>query len=206
MTEFSEGKPAKSAATISKALHALRPPKESNQNNERGPLIDGFQADYPITAASFHDPEMAKKFQSYLSQCNIFSKLVIRDGGAAIVVDAEDSRKAAEIFKTTRQQFPNIKPKRLSQRYDFLIFGILIGVTLSLTLVANVWHHPSAKIVWITFCAIGALVGHLCDRFRNQFAIHGKFGLGVAEFLIISTVPVLLILLWDLIPKIIFAQ
>lgn len=199
-----EGKPVKSTSTIRAALEALRPEESDKKIRERGPLFDGYRSDYPITVATFHDPEMAKRFQKRLSEKNVYSKLVSGFAATNIIVDAEDSTKAAEIFKATRSEFPNHKPKRLSRRFDYLIFGILMGATLSLTLVVNVMHHRLAATVPIAFCIIGALLGHLIDRFRSQRAIHGKIQMGILEFLILATVPIFIILLVQLVPKMIF--
>ena len=203
MTESFEGKPAKTTSAIRDALTALRPPKQSNHNPDKGPLIDGFQPDHPITAATFHDPEMAKKFQACLSSNNVFSKLITRFDSTAIVVDAEDSQQAAQIFKQTRSEFPNIKPKRLSRRFDFMIFGFAIGASMGMMLVAGAAKNkPVVALVCLLLCTIGVLGGHLGDRLRNHKAIHGKIRFGVAEFLILTTIPVLTLLAFELVPKV----
>ena len=202
-----EGKPAKSASTIRSALESLHSASESSEspkkNNAQGPLIDGFQADFPITVTTFYDSEMAKTFQQRLTKEGIFSKLISGTDGWQIIVDAEDSQKAARIYKDTRTEFPNTKPARLSKRFDFMIFGFLMGLTSSIILTANVTLTPLVIAVAVTLCFFGALFGHLADRFMTQRSTHGKIRLGIAEFMILFTFPILIILLWELLPELI---
>ena len=201
------GKPPKTASTIRAALEAMQGSEGAPKvGHTKGPLIDGYDASHPIKIASFHRSDMARKFQKRLSDHSIYSDLVTRSKQTAVFVDAEDSHAAAKIFESTRAEFPNVKPTHLSSRYDFLIFGGLFGLTLGLILIFNVAHHPAAFGVAVTFFVIGALLGHLWDRFNGYLALYGKIRIGLVELMILAAVPALFIMVCQLVPKIILAD
>jgi hypothetical protein len=129
-----------------------------------------------------------------LSQSGIFSKVISERSGANVVVDKEDHLKATEIYRRNRDSFPNRYPYKRGRRFDYLIFGTAIGLTVGAIIFLGVWQKPNAVAILVTFIGIGATLGHLLDRIFMGYARTGKLRVGVWEILIAMAIPGLVIL------------
>ncbi len=210
MSEPEQGKPPKSKESIRSSLNALRKKDEQGavlkKPSHSGPMINGFSASHQITAGTFHDVDIAKQFQALLMRAGIFSKMHSSRHGSIVMVDAEDSQKAAEIFIEHKKENPDRPVVGSNRRFDYLIFGVLIGITFGIVLLGNEYKHPMAYLVFATFLAIGASVGHLFDRLRIRYRKTGQLKVGVWEFLIIATLPALFALVFTFLPDILFGS
>jgi len=202
MTTPYERKPPKSAGQIRSSLESIH--KTAEVKTESGPLNAGFGADYQITIGSFLDRDVALDFQQKLSQEGIFSKLDSARQESRVAVDDEDRHRANELFQLHRRLHPNLRPKGNSRRFDFLIFGIGIALTVSFILVVEQWDHPLALTIPLTFGAIGASLGHVIDRVRMRYQRTGRLGVGVWEFLVLATIPAIIALASKMLPRILF--
>ena len=202
MTTPFEHKPPKSADQIRSSLESIHKTAEVEQ--EPGPLRDGFGSDFQITSGSFLDPMVARDFQEKLSQSGIYSKLVSGQRETRIMVDDEDRHRANEIFQSHRRRNPNRRPKGVSNRFDFLVFGIAVSLTLSFILVADELDHYLALTIPLTFGVIGASLGHVMDRLRMRYRQTGRLEIGVWEYLVLATIPAMVALAWKLLPQILF--
>lgn len=211
------GKQPKSEADIRSSLESIAGrAKRSDESNRSaidqkpGPLIDGLPANYHIVAGTFRDHDIATSFQELLGKNNIFSERAKSRQGIQIVVDAEDRHRAAELFQEHHQQFPDRRPKYISLRYDYTVFGIIMGLALSLIFFdpkeLTRFSNTMFVIVPITFATFLGLIGHVFDRLRVQRRRTGKLSIGIWEFLILAMLPVIFILTKDLIPRAIFPE
>lgn len=155
-----------------------------------GPYTDGLGDDYPIALATFHDREVARSLQQLLSRSGIFSKLVNRGTGAIVFVDNDDHDHAVQLFNEHREQFPNRIPVKNSRRFDFLIFGLAIGLTLGGIFVPSYFFSQmrESMVILISFTAIGAAMGHLLDRQRMSLYRRERIRVGVWEVLIMMSI------------------
>ncbi len=202
MTNSFEHNPPKSESQIRSSLESIH--KTAKVNTRSGPLSQGVGTDFPITIGSFHDRELARSFQQALSQAGIFSKLVSARSETRVLVDDEDRQPANELFQKHRRAHPNRRPRGFSRRYDFLIFGVGIALTVSFILVAGQWAHPLALTIPLTFAAVGAAVGFVADQMRLRYQQTGKLRIGIRDFLVLATIPGMIALATKLLPQILF--
>ena len=200
MTTPFQPTPPKSESQIRSSLDSIH--KTAEVDVQTGPLSQGVGSDYPITIGSFFDPELARDFQQELSQAGIFSKLIVARPETRVVVDDEDRHRANELFQQHRQQHPNHRPRGFVRRFDFLIFGIVIALTVSFILVAENWDHPLALTIPLTFCVIGASLGHVLDQVRFRRRQTGRIRIGIRDFLVLATIPAMITLASKLIPQV----
>ena len=187
-----EGKPPKTVDSIRASLKSIH--QTAKVSVHSGPHRHGLAKDYPITIATFYEQAMARSLQQLLSQSGVFSKVVTVRGGVNVVVDKEDHPRATEIYNENHDDFPNRYPSKEARRFDFLIFGTAIGLTVGAIIFLGVWGKPMAVAILFTFVGIGAISGHLLDRFRMGFVRSGKLVLGVWEILVAMAIPGLIIL------------
>ena len=178
-----EGKQPKSADDIRASLQAIH--KSADADVETGPLSGGLSRDYPLAVATFYDRAIARSFQQLLSQSGIFSKFVSQPNGASVFVDNDDHDRAVALLRKHRGQFPNRIPKRESQRFDLLIFGCAIGLTMGGIVMSGVDKIQNAIAIPITFTIVGAAAGHLLDCIRMRHIRTGRYRLGIWELMII---------------------
>ncbi len=202
MTSSFKGKPPKSVDRIRSSLESIH--KTAEVNNESGPLIGGFGPEHPFKVGSFYSREVARDFQQKLNQSGVFSKLVVGRQATIVTVDHEDRQRAAALFQQHRRQHPNLRPKGNARRFDFLIFGVVITMTLSFILLADEWDHPLALTIPLTFCAIGASLGHVFDRVRMGYWQTGRLRIGIWEFMVLAAQPAIIALAWKSLPEILF--
>lgn len=186
MANPNQGKPPKTAVSIRASLESIH--RSAEKTAHAGPLVDGFSGAYPIAVATFFDREVARSLQQLLSQSGIFSKIVPGGQGASVFVDNDDHDRAAQLYREHQERFPNRIPRKQSRRFDFLIFGIAIGITIGMIIAAGVKDFQDAIAIPITFTAIGAAVGHLLDRGRTGFYRTGRIRVGVLDLLITMSI------------------
>ncbi|MFK7766180.1 MAG: hypothetical protein AB8B55_02975 [Mariniblastus sp.] len=204
MSENHQGKLPKSKESIRASLNAIS--KDAGVVRESGPMKDGFAADYQITAGTFHARDNARRYQNLLTKKGLFSKLHSSRHGCVVMVDAEDSQMAAELYAIHKKEHPDFVPLANSRRFDYLIFGSIISLTIGFAILGEDFGNPVAHLLFATFLAIGASMGHLFDRLKGVFRSTGKLRIGVWEFLIIATLPALFTLLFSFLPKVIMGQ
>jgi hypothetical protein len=197
-----EHNPPKNESQIRSSLESIH--QTAKINPRSGPLSQGVGTDFPITIGSFHDRELACDFQQELNQAGIFSKLVSARLETRVLVDDEDRHLANELFQKHRRNHPNRRPRGFSRRYDFLIFGLGIALTVSFILVARKWDHPLALTIPLTFGAVGASLGHVADQIRLRYRQTGRLRVGIRDFLVLATIPGMIALAAKLLPQILF--
>ena len=152
----------------------------------------------------FFDPALARDFQKQLRAAGIFSQTEKRGRETAVIVDEEDRKIANEEFQQYRSIHPNRRPAGAARRFDYLIFGLIGGLTLGFIFVRDAWQHRLAVTIPLTFTSIGGLLGHFWDRVKGRYRQSGKWGVGVWEFLIIASIPALILLAVKLVSEVIF--
>jgi hypothetical protein len=194
MTDSFEGKEPKSRDQIRSSLELLRsePKKQGEAGSDRisaGPHIKGLPASHPITIAQFLNPENAKLFQLALSRSGLFSQSSAHGRATRIVVDFEDAKLAAKVYKTHKAKHPDQRPFGDARRFDYLIFGVGIGVTLGFIFLIVETANPLVYGVSVAFVVFCSAVGHLLDRARLRMWRTGRWGFGVWDFLVICCLP-----------------
>ncbi len=190
---FDVPNPPKSPENIRASLESIH--DSAKMKSHEGPFANGLSDDYPITIATFFETRIASSLQRFLSQSGMFSKVVPTQYGAAVVVDKEDRELAWQLYRENQEQFPNHIPKKESKRYDCLIFGTAIGMSIGLIIVIDIYSKPQAAAIPITFAALGAVTGHLLDRLRMSRTRTGRARMGIWELLLAMSIPGMMILI-----------
>lgn len=184
--------PPKSDATLRNALHAVR--SSTAREHQAGGHRSGLAGDFPISVASFHERSVANQFQDLLAEHRIYSQIKKKHKVWHVIVDREDQPIASRLYVENKNAFPNRVHASASLRFDYLIFGIVIGITLGAIALLVLWPEVKAFSAASAFIAICGLTGHLMDRIRVRQLRTGKAMLGLWELLILTTIPCLMYL------------
>ena len=156
-----QGKAPKSKEAIRSRLEKIS--QTANVKRESGPNREGAGADGQVVIGSFYDRSLGKKLQAELSSRGLFSESITRARKFVVLVDHSDVKEAGEIYQVFREQHPDPRPVHAHRRYDFLIFGAVIGFTF-----AVLGFFAKDCAVGIEFLllpvALGATGGHLLDQ------------------------------------------
>lgn len=196
--------PPKSGKQIRSTLNSIHNKAEVEPHS--GALRNGPSAHAPFNVGMFLDLTLARDFQKQLREAGVFSKTEKRGKETAVIVDEEDRKIANEIFQQHRSLHPNRRPTGAARRFDFMIFGLIVGLTLGIVFVMDAWQHRLSFTIPLTFTSIGGLLGHFYDRMLGRHRQTGKWGIGVWEFLIIASVPALILLAVKLVPEVILSR
>jgi hypothetical protein len=197
-----EGKQPKDARTIRAALESIH--HEQEGPTKQGPLAGGASPHHRIVVATFHDPSVARSLQRQLTQSGIHSRAKRHARMTQISVDFEDHQRATEVVDQHRQTCPDQKPSGIRRDFDFLIFGIAIGLTLGFIYVFGNAGNPTALAAPVVFGLTGALTGHFIDRIRRHWRHWrrtGQLRFGVWEFLILAMLPALVAFIVSILPN-----
>ncbi len=196
-----EGKPPKDEGSIRKALRSIQ--SNADLEGTSGPLADGLDALDQIVTASFYDKDVARQYQRRLNEIGIPSSTAMNGRKTQVLVDFEDRERAAAAYLEHQVVCPDQRPQGIRKDFDLLIFGLAIGLSLGTILIVQSFGNAKALMSPLVFGVIGAILGHLFDRVRDQFRRTGKLRLGVWEFLLLATLPALFIFAIRLLPVII---
>lgn len=124
----------------------------------------------------------------------IFSEIKRQQKVFRVVVDREDQPVGSKLYIANKDRFPNRVHSSATLRFDYLIFGITIGLTLGAIAILVLWPDAQSFSVALTFVAICGFSGHLMDRIRIRRLKTGRAWLGIWELLILTTIPCLMYL------------
>ena len=201
MDESNSGKPPRDGQTIRSALDSIRSGREPDRTP--GPAADGMRADEQYNIATFHDQEIGRSFQRALSKAGVMSDSVIRRGKLEVYIDFEDGQRAGAILDEHRTRFPDKPLKGLRRRFDYLIFGVLIGVTVGIFFLLNARQSRLIYSAPVAFGLAGGLSGHLIDRLRGHYRRTGRLQFGIYEFLVLAMLPGIVAFLTYIMPRLI---
>lgn len=180
-----EGKAPKTSQAIRSRLGNIS--ESANVKREQGPYVDSNGTDRQVVVASFFNRRLGQQFQSVLSRNGIFSESVSNNQQLTITVDYEDVQAATLLTQKFLSENPDARPKHMGARFDWLIFGGMLGFVVGLIFgVASQDAVASAQFI-VALTTGCAAAGYLLDslvRFnRNQTII---FGLWVLMLLVFS--------------------
>ena len=190
-----DGKPPKTTSSIRASLESIH--KTADVESHEGPFAQGMTGDYPIVVATFYDRNVARDLQKKLSQSGIFSKVIAAGQGGSVFVDNEDHDRASQLYLQSRNEFPNRVPKKQSRRFDLLIFGTVIGMTLGGVLIDGALGRAEAITMFVSLTAIFGTMGHLLDRLRIRYYRTGRIRIGVWDLLIALSIIGMAIVVFD---------
>ena len=180
MTE--QGKPPKSADEIRSRLKTIC--ETANVVHEKGVIDSRTQAERQVVVASFYDHQLARDLQTELHRNGLFSESVTSGEKLVVTVDFPDVEVASKLSVDFRHQHPDRRPSRRAARFDFLIFGIAMGLVVGLVFATGASNRNAAIGFVSSMFGLGAAAGNLLDRNRNSRIRNGKFAFGLWEFLV----------------------
>ena len=185
-----ERNPPKSAEEIKSKLQSIS--KTADNENLKGPYNEETNADRQICVASFFDHKLGREFQALLTRHRLFSYAKVQNRKLAISVDFPDSKLASSLSKEFRSQHPDRRSVNDAARYDFMIFGGITAVTISIMFLkaSDVWDLITFSIA---MTGLGISAGHLLDRLRTSFGQRGRAAFGLWEFLVIVSILAMMI-------------
>jgi hypothetical protein len=193
------GKQPKDARTIRAALESIH--REQEGPEQQGPLSEGASPDHRIVIASFHNPRVARSLQQQLSRSGIHSRRQRRARMTQVSVDFEDHQRATQIFDEHRETCPDSRPAGIRRDFDYMIFGLAIGLALGFVYLFGNFRNSMALAAPVVFALTGALAGHLIDRVRGQWRRTGRIRIGLWDFLILAMLPGLVAFIVTIMPK-----
>ena len=197
MTDAPGGRPPKDAEQIRRRLSAVH---DSVPQRKTGGAADGLHPHERIVIAKFWNLDACRSFQHALSLAGVPSSVKTRRKRHYLSVDNEDRGVARRVWAAHAPDHPDIRPVGPLGDHDFLIFGMFIGGSLGLVPLLGILQAPSDVIIILGFALIGGLVGQLCDLMRQRFRRGVLLQIGLQEYLILVTIPALLLLMWRIIP------
>jgi len=162
----SNGKPPKTTSQIRSKLESIR--SSTGAAQQIGPLNDQTNGSQQIVLASFFNHELGKQLQKELTQKKLFPETYVRWRKLFITVDRSDLATAILISGTFRKRHPDRRNSRESARYDYLIFGMLIGFAFAVVFVTGSRNLANGISFVLATVGIFGAAGHLIGRARNR--------------------------------------
>jgi len=175
-----QGKPPKSADAIRSQLESIR--RTAGVVRQQGPINEQNQDSREIVVASFYDHHLGRKFQNELRSRGLFSSASIENRKLVISVDYPDAKIAGEVSTKFRALNPDRRHAVDSSRYDWMIFGGLIGLAIGIVFAIDADNRAYAVAFVLAVTGICSAAGHLVDR--TNLAEAKKRRLGLWEFLV----------------------
>lgn len=186
-----QGKRPKSADSIRASLQSIQ--ASQKDDTSAGPLAKGLEPMDQLVVQSFKNYDVGRQFQQRLMDNGVMTTGKRHRGEYQVMVDYEDRDAASAILREHMKSNPDVLPIGYNCRYDFLIFGLIIGLTLGVLLVLDVYNASEDMLIAVSFAICGAVCGHLVDRVILQVRRTNQLQIGMREFLLTATLPALII-------------
>ena len=160
------GKPPKTTSQIRSKLESIR--NSTGTTQQAGPLNDQTREGQQIVLASFVNHRLGKQLKKELTQCKLFPETYVRQRKLFITVDHSDAETAILISKRFRERHPDRRDPRESARYDYLIFGTLIGFAIAVAFTAGSGNTVDGLSFGLATVGIFGAAGHLLGRVRAR--------------------------------------
>ena len=172
-----KGKPPKSSGQIRTKLESIS--ETAGVVRPSGPANDGAQGSRQFVVASFFDHQLGRQFQRELTRSELFSESVVSARKLVISVDYADVQIASAISEKFRNKYPDRQDQLASNRYDYMIFGIVVGVSISMIFIAGAKDPMANAAFCLASSGFFGASGHLVDRVANPKTALGLWDLFV---------------------------
>jgi hypothetical protein len=105
-----------------------------------------MDADYPVVVASFLDRDVARTFQKILIANRIEPNVSSKGRLCEVSVDAADAKRATAIYFEQKSVLSDGRASKNPRRHDYLIFGIVLGVTCCMMLLLVIWFQGVSPV------------------------------------------------------------